>query len=185
MLADKQEVLAVDQMRILFGAAPILKGEDEEHYWSLCAAFAADLNPKTWPDWITVYDLAHKYWEQLRLRRYSPALIEGACIEALASLLRPFFENTMANEDVPAGIARNYYAGNAQAKKEAVRSVTEYGITTNQIFALAMQMRGVGLLMLDRMDSNRQNVCRVLRKEIERRGAASENPPDCNPRDDK
>jgi hypothetical protein len=46
-------------------------------------------------------------------------------------------------------------------------------------------MRGGGLLMLDRMDSNRQNACRVLRKEIEHRAAASENPSDCNPRDDK
>ena len=41
-----------------------------------------------------------------------------------------------------------------------------------------MQMRGSGLLMLDRMDGNRENACRALRKEIERRSAASENPPD-------
>jgi hypothetical protein len=38
-----------------------------------------------------------------------------------------------------------------------------------------MQMRWSGLLMLDRMDGDRENACRALRKEIERRSAASEN----------
>jgi len=60
------------------------------------------------------------------LRRYSPALIEGACVEALASLLRPFFDNTTANQDVPPGIARNYYAGDTKAKNVAVRLLEKY-----------------------------------------------------------
>ena len=69
-------------------------------------------------------------------------------------------------------------------KKEAVRALEKYGITLDQIFALAMQMRGSGLLMLDRMDGNRENACRALRKEIERRSAARENPPDRKPVDE-
>jgi hypothetical protein len=184
MLAKDQETQVISQMRVLFGKPPLIKGESEEDYWKLWEAFVEDIKPKRWPDWIVVNDLAHKYWEQLRLRRYSPALIEGACVEALASLLRPFFENTSANQDIPPGIARNYYAGDTKAKKEAVRSLEKYGITLDQIFALAMQMRGSGLLMLDRMDGNRENACRALRKEIERRSAASENPPDRKPVDE-
>jgi hypothetical protein len=180
MLAKDQESQAISQMRVLFGKPPLIKGESEEDYWKFWDAFVEDIKPKRWPDWIVVNDLAHKYWEQLRLRRYSPALIEGACVEALAHLLMPFFQDGT----IAPCIARDYYAGDATGKKEAVRSLEKYGITSDQIFALAMQMRGSGLLMLDRMDGNRENACRALRKEIERRSAASENPPDRKPVDE-
>jgi hypothetical protein len=180
MLAKDQESPAISQMRVLFGKPPLIKGESEENYWKFWDAFVEDIKPKRWPDWIVVNDLAHKYWEQLRLRRYSPALIEGACAEALAHLLMPFFEDG----SIAPRIARNNYSGDATAKKEAARSLQKYGITADQIFALAMQMRGSGLLMLDRMDGSRENACRALRKEIERRSASSEPPQDRKPVDE-
>ena len=139
MLAKDQESPVISQMRVLFGKPPLIKSESEEDYWELWEAFVEDIKPKRWPDWIIVNDLAHKYWEQLRLRRYSPALIEGACVEALASLLRPFFDNTTANQDVPPGIARNYYAGDTNAKKVAVRLLEKYGITLDQRPLLAAE----------------------------------------------
>jgi len=190
MLAKDPE----NPMRALFGEPPLIKGESEEDYWKLWDAFEEDTKPKRLPDWIVVNDLAHKYWEQLRLRRYSPALIEGACIEALEVLLRPFICQTTepkgasstkkadsSNNEVSSDIARFYHVGLDGAKERASLFVAECGITTDQIFALAMQMRGSGLLMLDRMDNNRENACRALRKEIERRSAASENPSDRKP----
>jgi hypothetical protein len=197
MLAKDQESQAISQMRVLFGKPPLIKGESEEDYWKFWDAFVEDIKPKRWPDWIVANDLAHKYWEQLRLRRYSPALIEGACIEALEVLLRPFLRQAAeakgastdkkaasSDNEVSSDIARFYYVGLGGAKQRAILYVAECGITTDQIFALAMQMRGSGLLMLDRMDGNRENACRALRKEIERRSAASENPPDRKPVDE-
>jgi hypothetical protein len=84
-------------------------------------------------------------------------------------------------KDATSDIARFFYVGIGNAKRRAILFVAECGITTDQIFAQAMQMRGAGLLMIDRMDSNRENACRALRKEIERRAAVSENLPDCKP----
>ena len=190
-MVKDQESHATSQMRVLFGKPPLIKGESEEDYWMFWDAFAEDIKPKRWPDWILVNDLAHKYWEQLRLRRYSPALIEGACIEALEVLLRPFARQAaeakgssidkkvaFTDNEIAGDIARFYYVGMDGAKQRAALYVADCGITTDQIFALAMQMRGSGLLMLDRMDGNRENTCRALRKELERRSAASENPPE-------
>src|SRR5664280_340023 len=175
MLAKDQETQIISQMRVLFGKPPLIKGESEEDYWKLWEAFVEDIKPKRWPDWIVVNDLAHKYWEQLRLRRYSTALIEGACIEALEVLLRAFLKQAAEakgasiDNEISKDIARFYYVGLDGAKQRAYLYVAECGITADQIFALAMQMRGSGLLMLDRMDGNRENACRALRKEIERR----------------
>jgi hypothetical protein len=92
MLAKTREALATSPMRDMFGKPPLIKGENAEDYWRLWDAFAADHNPKTLSEFIVVNDLAHKYWEQLRLRRYSPALIESSCIEALEYLIRPFIQ---------------------------------------------------------------------------------------------
>jgi hypothetical protein len=184
MLAKDQESPGIGQMRVLFGKPPLIRGESEQDYWKLWEAFREDIKPKRWPDWIVVNDLAHKYWEQLRFRRYSTALIEGACIEALEVLLRAFLKQAAEakgasiDNEISKDIARFYYVGLDGAKQRAYLYVAECGITADQIFALAMQMRGSGLLMLDRMDGNRENACRALRKEIERRSATSENPPD-------
>jgi hypothetical protein len=71
-------------------------------------------------------------------------------------------------------IARFFYVGIGDTRHRAIVYVAECGITLDQIFAQAMQMRGAGLLMFDRMDVNRENACRALRKEMERRAAANE-----------
>src|SRR5258708_25473832 len=121
MSLNEREILTNKNMRDLVGAPPLIKGEDEEHYWNLWYAFEEDIKPKRLPEWIMLYDLVCKYWERLRLRRFSPALIEGACAEALTGLLQPYL-NYVDSSDV----ARNYYADDAEAKKEAIRSVEKY-----------------------------------------------------------
>ena len=175
MLDRKQKTQATNPLYDLFGKPPLIKGEDEAHYFSLRDAFEEDIKPKTFSERMKVNDLTNKYWERLRLQRFSASLIEGACIEALASLLRPFVKDAPDMKDVPSDIARFYYVGLGGAKQRATLYVKECGITNDQIFALAMQMRGAGLLMIDRMDNNRENACRILRKEIERRAAVNDN----------
>jgi hypothetical protein len=81
-------------------------------------------------------------------------------------------------KDATSDIARFYYVGLGGSKNRAIKFVADCGITTDQIFAQAMQMRGTALLMFDRMDANRENACRALRKEMERRAASSESDPD-------
>jgi hypothetical protein len=174
MLVIDRETLAIDKIRALFGEPPLIKGESEQLYWRLWKAFEDDIKPKSLPEWIAVNDLVHKYWEQLRLRRYSPAFIESACIEVLEVLLRPYVGAIPEMEHATSDIARFYYVGLNGAKHRAVEFVTECGITPDQILACAMQKCGPGLLIFDRMDTNRDIASRVLRKELERRAATGE-----------
>lgn len=46
--------------------------------------------PTSIPDCLEVYELAHKQWEQNRLRKYSPALVKGALVRALGVFLGRF-----------------------------------------------------------------------------------------------
>jgi hypothetical protein len=154
-----------DSAANLFGEPALLKGENKDQYMRLLAAVEADLKPETSFDWMMVYDQTNKYSEELRLRRISTSLIEGAKAEALEILLRPHCVDMFDISDRSPSIARNYFSGDANAKKEAIKTVAYYGITPEQIEAKAMQVVIGALHVIDRMSSNRETSRRILRKE--------------------
>jgi hypothetical protein len=159
-----------EQMKALFGELPLIRGESKEDYWKLWSAFVEDLKPKSLPDWIEVTELANKQWEQGRLRRCNPALVEGALVKALMELLQPFHGIGIQ----PTQIARDYYAGDPKARQKAREKIASCGITDDQILAEAMQMRSSAMISMDRMDNYRSSARRIL----ERRSEARKNPPD-------
>src|ERR1700730_15437064 len=137
MLA-KQEDPSISLMLELFGEPPLLKGEDEERYLRLYAAVEHHIQPKTIFDKMRVRDLTDKYWEQQRCKQSCASLVEGAYIEALESLLNPFFSPMeFMGVDVASQMARDYYSGEANAEKmqEMESRLAQYGITAEQIRA--------------------------------------------------
>lgn len=152
----------------LFGKPSLIKGEDEDRYLRLRAAVEAEIKPKTVFDWMMVNDQTDKYWEELRYKRGSAALIDTAHVEALATLLSPIYENKMTLITAKKA-ALNFYGADPKAKKEVTAVMTQYGITEAQVQAKAMQIIGGTLQLLDRMIHNRELSRRILRKEIERR----------------
>jgi hypothetical protein len=173
MSANDDLERTADQIKALLGAPPLMRGESEEDYWKWWLAFAEEHEPKRLSDWLEVNELAQRHWEQRRLRRYGPALVEGALVEALTDLLRPLHIG-----GIPLKVAHDYFGNDAKAKQRARETVTTYGITEEQIVAEAMQKRGSALLVLDRMDNHRANASRLLRKEIDRRSESRRIPPD-------
>jgi hypothetical protein len=151
-----------------------VRGESEEQYWKWWEAFVDEYKPKNLSAWVEVNDLANKQWEQNRLQRSRPALIEGALVEALKNLLQPFTSMSIS----PSGIAQAYYTGNAVERREMREKITKFGITDDQILAEAMQMRSSGLIALDRMDNYRVSSRRGLLKDIERHSEPRRNAPD-------
>jgi hypothetical protein len=156
-----------DQVDSMFGKPALLKGENKGHFMQLLAAVASDLNPKTSFDQMMVYDHANKYWEEARLRRISASLIESAKIEALEILLRPFCGDVTEIGERPADLARDYFCGQTNSRKNAHESVSVYGITPELIEAKAMQLVIGPLNIIDRMSGNRETSRRLLRKEHE------------------
>jgi hypothetical protein len=79
---------------------------------------------------------------------------------------------------VPLEVAVDYFASDAKKQKAARETVRKRDITEEQIVAEAVVRRGDEMLILDRMDSNRANASRHLRKAIDRRAETGKIPPE-------
>jgi len=184
MSVNDQHGSTISQMIDLFGPPPLIRGEDVARYWRLHAAVEHQIQPKTVFDWIYVRELTDKLWHQQRCKQSAASLIEGAHIEALASLLRPFIPPTTMSfgEDEETVMARDYYSGNADAKRlKEIKSLLEiHGITDEQIRAKAMELCGGGISMFNRMEANCETSLRMLRKENVRRSSDEDNAGDAD-----
>src|SRR5271169_2145472 len=106
MSANNDQERTAEQMKALFGPPPLVRGESEEQYWKWWDAFVEEHKPKRLSAWVAVNDLAIKQWEQNRLQRGSPALIEGAFVRALHDLLQALGPKI---DIKPGEIARDYF----------------------------------------------------------------------------
>jgi hypothetical protein len=152
----------------LFGPPALIAGEDKAHYMRLRSAIEAEIKPKTIFDQMMVKDQTDKYWEEMRLRRRSAAMIDAKFITALEHLLEPF-GNPFQVFQTPSNMARDYFSSNAKEKKVVQSKLDEHGITIEMIQAKAIELSSGGLLTIDRMIANRENSRRMLRKDLERR----------------
>ncbi len=139
----------------------------------MLAAIEHEIKPETVFDQIRAREIADKLWQQQRCKQNAASLVEGAYVEALASLLRPFNPppTISLGEDVAATLARDYYCGEAKLKrvKEVELLLAQYEITPEQIRAKAMQLCGGGIAMFARMESHCETSLRMLQKENDRR----------------
>src|ERR1019366_8092014 len=89
-----------------------------------------------------VREYTDKLWQQQRCKQSAASIVEGAYIEALASLFRPFNPPTTISigEDAATEMARDYYSGKADAIRMAEMDfrLAVLGISTEQIRAKAM-----------------------------------------------
>jgi hypothetical protein len=171
---NENEELTADKIKALMGPPPLMKGENAEEYWKWWSTFVKGYAPKCLSDWLEINELAHKHWEQRRLRRWASALIEGAVVRALSDMLVQRGHNAIFVQKA----ARDYFGSDPKAERAARETVGKYGITDDQILAEAMRIRGNEMLLIDRMDSYRANSSRLLRKEIDRRFDARNIVPD-------
>ena len=172
MLADNRESSAAGHLDDLFGPPPLMKGEDETRYSRLLAAIEHDFKPQTILDKICVHEFADKLWQQQRCKQSGVSIVEGAYIEAMATLLRSFSSRPLMeiSEAPEMKMARDYYSGSACPKEmEKVELLlAQCGITEQQIRAKAMQICGPIISMFNRMETNCETSLRILRKEHNR-----------------
>jgi hypothetical protein len=173
MFGNTDQELTVDQVRALLGPPPLMLGESEEEYWKWWTAFVEPDKPKKFFVWLEVNELAHKEWEQKRLRHYRSAIVKRALISALESILLGFPGGGVARKK-----AEDYFGNDIAAQQEVREILESFGITDEQIAAKAMLWRGEEMLIFDRMDSNRANASRHLRKAIDRRAETGKIPPE-------
>ena len=169
MLASKNDSSGTSELDDLFGLPPLMKGEDKARYYRLLAAVERDFKPQNIFDKNYVREFTYKLWEQQRYRQGTASLVEGAYIDAMATLLSAFTpRQTMEiGESSETKMARDYYSGDAtSAELEKIETVlAQRGITEEQIRAKAMQLSGAGISMFSRMETNCETSLRMLRKE--------------------
>jgi hypothetical protein len=178
MSDNNKQGSTISQMSDLFGEPPLIRGEDIARYWRLHAAIEHDIKPETVFEKIYVRELTDKLWQQQRCKQSAASLVEGAYIEALASLLRPFIIPPIVSIDKDAAteMARDYYSGDAKAErvKEVEARLAVNQISREQIRAKAMQLCGSGISMFNRMETNCEASLRMLRKENARRSVVED-----------
>ena len=72
---------------VIFGPAPVLRGEDTKAYDLLLEQVSTTVKPSDIIEDIWVRDIVDLTWEILRLRRYKQGLIETAMGDALPQVL--------------------------------------------------------------------------------------------------
>ena len=150
----------------------------------LHAAIGHEIKPETFFDKIRVREFTDKLWQQQRCKQSAASIVEGAYVEALASLLRLFNPKALASigedfaalislgEDFASRTARKYYGGETtfRVDEDIELLLAKYRITQEQIRAKAMQLCGGAVMIFCRMESHCDTSLRMLRKENERRG---------------
>jgi hypothetical protein len=153
----------------LLGPPPLMQGEDASRYWRLHNAIEYHNKPKTIFDWIRVREIADKQWQQQRCKQGGASFVESAYLDALASLLRPFYAQpiVLIGEDAAFVTARKYYGGemNAKEREDIDSLLAQYRITQEQIRAKAMQLCSGALTTFYRMENHCETSLRMLRRE--------------------
>jgi hypothetical protein len=179
MLNNNQQASTPGKMSDLFGEPPLMKGEDTARYWRLHAAVTHEFKPETDFEKLYVREYTDKLWQQQRYKQSTASIVEGAYVEALASLLRPFNSpGIFIDEDPATKMARDYYSGEADTKreKELELHLAVHGISPEQIRAKAMQLCGSSVQLFNGMETHCEKSLRMLRKERDRRPAKVPSP---------
>ena len=140
---SSSQTFTEDQIQELLGPPRLIRGESEEAYRKWWSTFVKAYNPQTLPDWLEVNQLAVKNWEQGRIRRSNSAVIEGAMVEALRSLLIPIVAGDISNlvGNRSARLAHDYFGRNNDKRRRARAEVAGLGVSDDQIVAEAMNLR--------------------------------------------
>jgi hypothetical protein len=167
----KREKLEDWSLRSMMGKRAPTNGENSPDYEALRAAIEQHVDPQNIFDEIRAQEIADKFWEEQRLRRYQRALILGAVVPSLASLLAPYYGE---NLEEALETARNFYSGDPDKTRRSRKIIDQYGITPEQIEANAMQVQIPGVHLIDRMITSRESYRNRLMKEDERRKRRAE-----------
>jgi hypothetical protein len=168
---EKLGIRIPDELDGLFGDPPLLEAEDPNLYWGLLAGMIRDRNPQSFPEWIYVYDMVHKLWEEQRLKRASTGLMRGEMFNALMYFLTNISADgpltSIIGEGGAKDLAFKYFSEKSREKREVVALLARYGITPAVLQAKAAQQNSDAIQMFEAMTARRERGRRKLRKEDE------------------
>jgi len=158
-----------DELMGLFGNPPLLDGEDPKFYWDLLAVVVDERKPKSFAEWVYVYDEVTKLWEEQRLRRASAGLLRGERFKALQYFLEEIgVDGHLKKTGGPTNLAFKYFSDDRKERQEVVSLLEKYGITPATVQAKAAQLNSDAIQMFEAMIARREKSRRKLRKDDDR-----------------
>ena len=166
--------------RLVFGPAPILKGEDADAYNELLAGVSSRVKPSDVIEEIYVRDFVDLTWEIVRHRRHKASFIEAAVPRALEEALEPIVNRTIEacgvdwlKIEVRVGLKPTptqrlvsaWIVRDRDAVKDVNKMLNGAELTMEDINARAMALAMDDLIQLDRLS---------LRAEVSRSAALAE-----------
>jgi len=130
----------------LFGAPPLIAGENRAAYDELTGRVAAAVKPADVLEEIWVRDVADLAWEALRLRRLKASLMTASEHEGLARVLTPLLDSAEA------GVLAEQWAAREESAVARVETLLAgAGITTDAVAAQTLAARLGDIERIDRM----------------------------------
>lgn len=148
----RQERLArrARDVETFFSSANVLGSENIREYNALYKTLKSEMPRSTLMEKMRVKQLADSIWLVQRALRLQVGAIEGARVEALLKLLMTKF-GSFQYADKRDRIAMDYFAGDEDDKRRAMRTVEKLGITRDMIEAYALEIQSSTVVALDKM----------------------------------
>jgi hypothetical protein len=153
--------------RDLFGAPPLIGGEDAAAYDDLVARVASTVAPADVLEEMWVRDVVDLAWETMRLRRLNALLITAAAPEGLVAALTPAIGAEPARE-----LADRWAAGGRRAARRVDTLFAAIGLAREAVTAYTLALRIDDVERIDRMIMLTESRRAAALREIERHRAA-------------
>jgi hypothetical protein len=160
------------EIRPLVSERHILSSEDPRHYDDLFDCLAMHFRPRNLMQWLDVKKLQDLIWEQQRLNRIKPGIIDSAKKRALSSLLLSM-TNEMRLDYTPSGnVARAEDSAvdwftDPVAKKKLEEQLGRFGYSQDIIDAMGFIERMDALMALEKMKMSNAAQQFALRGRLE------------------
>jgi len=151
----------------LFGAPPLVGGEDAAAYDALTARIAGAVAPADVLEEMWVRDVVDLAWEALRLRRLKALLLTSAAPEGLTELLSPALGAAPARE-----LADEWAAGGRRAGRRVDTLLKAAGLARDAVTAQTLSLHIDGVERIDRMIMLAKARRAAALQEIERHRAS-------------
>jgi len=163
---------------ILFGPAPLIKGENVAGYNELLTRVSAGVKPTDILEDIWVRDCVDLTWEVFRLRRLKAALLAATAYEGLERVLQPLVDD---DDDIDQ-LVRDWARQEPDAVERVDSLLASANLTMDAVMAQALSQNIDHIERIDRMiamaevrrnsilreiDYHRATLARPLRRTIE------------------
>jgi hypothetical protein len=153
-----------DDLAEIFGAPPLLEGENLEAFQSLKSHLYSTVKPTDIIEQLWVYDLLNLVWETIRLRRLRAHLLKASAPDGLERVILPIAPNYEKRKQ----LIQEWAQGDSEAIEVAQELCKLGGHNQSSIDARALAINLKCFTTIDTMISNADARRVVILRELDR-----------------